>query len=181
MEPGPLEQLLGVVDAMNIDIKSMDPAFYRGLCKARLEPVLKTCETVKKHAHLEVTNLLIPGENDDEENVRALVRFIADNLGRDTPLHISRYFPRHRMSHPPTPEHALLEAWRMAAEELDYVYLGNVSAGEKADTHCPGCGTTLVNRRGYATRVTSNLVRDEASEHGKCRACGHRTNMVIGS
>ena len=93
MEQKPLADLLTLVDAMNIDIKSMNPAFYRRLCKARLEPVLAACETVKKKCHLEITNLIIPGENDSEKEIRLLVDWIAANLGRDTPLHFSQVLP----------------------------------------------------------------------------------------
>lgn len=178
MEPGPLSELLGLVDAMNIDIKSMSPSFYRRLCKGELAPVLRTCETVKKKCHLEITNLLIPEENDSERDVSKLVDFVATHLGRDTPLHISRYFPRHRLGHSPTPESSLLRAWEIAVDKLDYVYLGNMMAGDKENTFCPGCGELLIERNGYTTHLTDKLTSEGT---GKCRcgACGAGINVQL--
>ncbi len=107
----PLADLLTVIDAMNIDIKSMNPSFYRRLCKGSLDPVLAACEQVKKAGcHLEITHLLIPGENDDPAETERLADFIAVKLGPETPLHISRYFPRNKMRHDPTPESLLQRA-----------------------------------------------------------------------
>jgi len=172
MEPAPLADLLGIVDAMNIDIKSMSPAFYRKLCKAELEPVLRTCEQVKKAGcHLEITNLLITGENDAEDETRSLAAWIAGHLGRNTPLHVSRYFPRHRMQNPATPGQTLLRACRIAAEHLDYVYLGNAGGAEFSDTRCPSCKAVLIRRAGYDTRVTDTLAHDSASGRTSCAAC----------
>jgi pyruvate formate lyase activating enzyme len=158
IEPAPLHDLLSVIDAMNIDIKSMDPSFYRRICKGSLGPVLKTCETVKKAGcHLEITHLLIPGENDTPEETAALADFMATHLGRDTPLHISRYFPRYRMDHAPTPGRLLERAWEIARKRLDYVYMGNIAAGDKENTYCPGCGELLISRSGYSINITKSL------------------------
>jgi pyruvate formate lyase activating enzyme len=179
MEPGPLAELLGVVDAMNIDIKSMDPAFYRRLCKGRLTPVLRACEQARKSCHLEITNLLIPGKNDSPAEVRELAAFVAANLGADTPLHLSRYFPRHRMDLPPTPQASLLQAYEIAREKLQYVYIGNSEAGDKANTYCPSCRALLVRRRGYQTQVTPGLAAAEGSKYAKCGKCGRETGIVV--
>ncbi|MBD3391297.1 MAG: AmmeMemoRadiSam system radical SAM enzyme [Chitinivibrionales bacterium] len=177
MEPAPLDDLLRIVDAMNIDIKSMNPDFYRRLCKGELQPVLRTCETVKKHAHLEITNLLITGENDSENEIRKLVSFIATNLGSDTPLHISRYFPRYKLAHPATAERSLLSAWELAREKLDFVYLGNTHARDKADTFCPSCGALLVTRSGYRTAVTRELAR-QPDGSTRCGTCSRKIALV---
>lgn len=155
VESAPLDELIPFIDAMNIDIKSMEPAFYRRLCKARLEPVLRTCEFVKKRCHLEITNLIIPGENDSEELISRLARYIAENLGRDTPLHLSRYFPRHRYTAPPTPKATILAAWKIARQFLDYVYIGNLESGTGSDTVCPSCAATVIRRTGHAAVVLS--------------------------
>ncbi len=177
MEPSPLSDLLTVVDAMNIDIKSMDPGFYRRLCKGELEPVLRTCEAVKKRAHLEITNLLITGENDSQDDVRNLADHIAASLGKDTPLHISRYFPRHKFVKPSTPEKSLLKAWEICRDKLDYVYVGNMAAGDKGNTLCPSCGTLLIERSGYFTRTTAKLTA-KGPQGPACGMCGHAINMV---
>jgi pyruvate formate lyase activating enzyme len=178
MEPEPLEKLLTVVDAMNIDIKSMDPGFYRRMCKGDLAPVLRTCERVKRRCHLEVTNLLIPDENDSAQQVAKLAAYVAANLGDDTPLHLSRYFPRHKLDLPPTPDSSLARAWDIAREKLHYVYLGNVAAGDKAHTACPSCGTLLVKRTGYFTKITSGLARDD-NGGARCATCGSGIPILL--
>ncbi|MBN2188992.1 MAG: AmmeMemoRadiSam system radical SAM enzyme [Chitinispirillaceae bacterium] len=176
IEPAPLNDLLSIVDAMNIDIKSMNPSFYRRICKGSLEPVLKTCETVKKAGcHLEITNLLIPGENDGPEETAALADFMAIHLGKDTPLHISRYFPRYKMDHSPTPPSALERAWEIARKKLDYVYVGNIASGDRENTFCPQCGELLIARSGYSVRVDQNL---EVSP-GKHQKCGNCNTLIL--
>jgi len=172
IEPAPLNDLLSIVDAMNIDIKSMNPSFYRRICKGSLEPVLKTCEKVKKAGcHLEITHLLIPGENDRPEETTALADFMATHLGSDTPLHISRYFPRYRMDRSPTPAPLLERAYEIARKQLDYVYVGNIAAGNKENTYCPGCGELLISRSGYSVSITSSLLKtpDGKPQCNKCK------------
>jgi pyruvate formate lyase activating enzyme len=179
MEPGPLSRLLTVVDAMNIDIKSIRPGFYRRLCKARLEPVLRSCEQVKKRCHLEITNLLIPGENDSENDIGDLVDFVAGNLGKDTPLHFSRYFPRYKMDLPSTSSASLRRAKEIAQSRLDYVYVGNIDIDEGSNTHCPSCMRLLINRQGYEVSVKAALVKDSASGTAHCPYCGFQTNIIV--
>jgi pyruvate formate lyase activating enzyme len=179
MEPKPLADLAGVIDAMNIDIKSMRPEFYRKLCKAELDPVLRTCEMAKKKCHIEITNLVISGENDTEEDFRNLTDFIAVNLGKDTPLHFSRYFPRHKATYPATDGSTLLRAWEIARERLDFVYLGNIDALEKANTYCPSCGNVLIKRSGYAILPVKGLKTDAAQNTASCPACGVPTNILF--
>jgi len=181
MEPAPLRELLEVVDAMNIDIKSIRPDFYKKLCKARLEPVLKTCETVKKKCHLEITNLIIPGENDDSDEIKELAEYIAVNLGKDTPLHLSRYFPRYRMNSPPTSADILLRAWEIAREKLDYVYIGNMGGYDKSNTICPSCSSMLVERKGYSIKTASGLHGASSNHLAACPTCGRLTNITIQS
>lgn len=171
MEPEPLKELCTVIDAMNIDIKSMNPDFYRKYCKAELDPVLRTCETVAKHCHLEITNLLITEKNDSEEEIQKLVNYIAQNLGKHIPLHISRYFPRYQFRHPATPESTLYRAWDLASDKLDYVYLGNLTVKDKAHTFCPSCNKTLIRRNGYYTNITKNLHKEDDGK-GSCKNCG---------
>jgi pyruvate formate lyase activating enzyme len=178
MNPAPLKDLLSVVDAMNVDIKSMDERFYKRLCKGSLKPVLQSCETIKKHAHLEITNLLITGENDSEKDVAGLVDYIAGNLGADTPLHISRYFPRHKFSASPTDEISLIRAWEIASRKLDYVYLGNMYAGDKESTYCPSCKALLIERSGYRVRLAPQLQKGADAKAG-CSACGYNVNIIM--
>ncbi len=124
---GPLEELLPFIDAMNIDIKSMDEEFYGKLCKGRLAPVLDVARRARRNCHIEVTNLVIPAINDRDDNFERLRDWIFENLGQDTPLHFSRYFPCYKMKEPPpTPVETLKRAYEIARKKLKYVYIGNV-------------------------------------------------------
>lgn len=149
----PLAELLPLVDAMNVDVKAFTDDFYRRHCLGRLEPVLRTVASAKASGcHVEVTNLLIPGENDSPREVDALVEWLA-GVGRDIPLHFSRYFPHHRFSAPPTPPETLRRAQGQARAKLDYVYLGNVWGDGGSDTFCPACGNALITRAGFVARA----------------------------
>lgn len=170
IEPEPLMELIPFIDAMNIDIKGMNEEFYQRVCKAKLAPILRNCETVKRSCHLEITNLLIPGENDSEDDILSLFDFIASNLGSDTPLHFSRYFPRYRMHHPQTPEEKLIMAYNCSKERLHFVYLGNIDVLNRANTYCHSCLALLVERQGYRIKITDNLQKYSLT-HGICSRC----------
>ena len=122
----PLEEMLPFIDAMNIDLKSIDEDFYRKICKGRLKPVLDVIKRSVKSCHIEITNLIIPTLNDSESSIRRLVDWVYVNAGPETPLHFSRYFPCYRMNLPPTPSPTLEMAKEIAKGKLKYVYLGNV-------------------------------------------------------
>lgn len=172
VDPEPLEELLPYVDAMNIDLKALDEGFYARLCGGRLAPVLETIRRAARSTHVELTNLLVTGENDSPEQVARLADWVAEEVGRQTPLHISRYFPAYRFSAPPTPIERLLAAWEAASERLDYVYLGNVAASVGRDTLCPSCKATVIERRGYAARVVG-------LDGGCCSSCGRELPIVV--
>jgi pyruvate formate lyase activating enzyme len=170
LNPGPLAELLPLIDAANIDLKSMDDRFYRKVCKARLAPVLAAIRQV--HAagvHLEVTNLVIPGHNDTDEAVDRLVDFVA-GLDPEVPLHLSAYHPAWKLDAPATPRATLERAYARAAGRLRFVYLGNVAGGTGQDTACPGCGRTVIGRRGWRTEVKLR--------EGACPGCGARLPLV---
>ncbi len=168
--PEPLSEILPFVDAMNIDLKSMDPAFYRKICGGTLDPVLATIRTAAKATHVELTTLLYTGHNDGEEQVRKGIDFIVET-DREIPLHISRYFPMHRATAPPTPPDRLASAYRIARERLPYVYVGNVRLPGAEDTACPECRATVVRREGY--RVDAHGLSGD-----RCAACGARLRFV---
>ena len=168
VEPQPLAKLLEVIDAWNVDIKSIRPAFYRRLCKGDCAPVLRSCEQIQRTAHLEITTLLIPGENDHPHEVDTLAAWIATTLGRETPLHLSGYVPRYRMTLPPTPSATIRRACEQARGHLDYVYPGNCAAATTSDTCCPGCAATLIRREGYQVRICEDLL----SSPPRCAQCG---------
>lgn len=125
IESQPLKDLLPFVDAMNIDVKAFNDRFYQRFCHARLDKVKETVEAAIAQAHIEITTLLIPGENDVEEEISALAKWLA-GLNPDTVLHLSRYFPAYQMNLPPTPVNTLKRAREIAREHLNHVYLGNV-------------------------------------------------------
>jgi len=126
INPEPLRELMPFIDALNIDLKSMEDSFYRKYCSATLQPVLETIKTAAKSAHVELTNLVIPTLNDKEENFVKLRDWIFENLGAEAPLHFSRYFPCYKMRIPPTPLKALERAREIVVQKLKYVYLGNI-------------------------------------------------------
>lgn len=121
----PRTELLPLVDALNIDLKSIRPEFYRDYLHGDLGTVLDTIRAARAQCHVELTNLLIPGRNDSAAEVSDLVDFVA-GLGADTVLHFSRYFPRHRATEPATPVSTVEQAAAIARAKLQHVYLGNL-------------------------------------------------------
>jgi pyruvate formate lyase activating enzyme len=131
INPRPFSELAPFIDAMNIDVKSMDPAFYREICKSKLEPVLATCRAAREVGiHIEITNLIIPTLNDSSELLLRLVDFVA-GLGREVPLHFSAYFPQYKMTIAPTPHATRHKARELAADKLFYVFLGNDAISDR--------------------------------------------------
>jgi len=171
INPEPLRELLPLIDAANIDLKSMDPSFYRRVCKGRLEPILKNIKIFfEAGVNIELTNLIITEMNDSREDISELVDFVAD-ISPNIPLHFSAYYPTYKMTNPPTPSSKLFEAYDIAREKLNFVYLGNVRVEDKSDTFCPECNTRLIRRNGYATEIP-------ALKNGKCTECGFETGIL---
>lgn len=123
----PAAELLPLIDALNIDIKSMDDSFYVEQCGGHLHPVLDfAIQAVESGSHVEITNLLIPGLNDADDLVESLAKWIANHLGRETPLHLSGYYPQYKLSVPATTLKQVQHARESAMESLAYVYMGNM-------------------------------------------------------
>jgi pyruvate formate lyase activating enzyme len=161
-----LEMFHPYLDAANVDLKAFRKETYRRYVGAGLQPVLDNLKLIKQLGiWLEVTTLVIPDLNDDPAELRDAARFIALELGPDTPWHISRFFPGYKMTdRPPTPIRTLHRAQEIGLEEgLRYVYLGNVA--EESNTTCHHCGQILIRRQGYW--IAENHVR-----LGNCPACG---------
>ena len=171
VNPEPLASLLPLIDAMNIDLKAMNPEFYRKLCGATLEPVLETIRASARSTHVEITNLLVTGENDSDEAIRRVVDFVA-GIDREIPLHFSRYFPQHRFTAPPTSPDRLDAAYRIGTEKLTFVYVGNYQLPGAEDTRCPGCGATVVRRVGYRTSLVG-------LSGNRCSACSAQLRFVV--
>jgi len=126
VNPEPLEEMLPFIDAMNIDLKSIDDDFYRKVCRGRVGPVLHTIKRSAESCHVELTNLIIPDLNDSDDDLTRLVDWIYDNVGPETPLHFSRYFPCYKLDKPTTPIETLKRAEGIAKKKLKYVHLGNI-------------------------------------------------------
>jgi pyruvate formate lyase activating enzyme len=153
INPEPLEELISVTDAMNIDLKGIRREFYLRICKGKIEPVLDTIRRVAaSKVHLELTNLIITGENDSQKDIRDLIDFVASVSDR-IPVHFSAYHPDYQMDNPVTPSSTLLWAYKEASQRLKHVYIGNVSAAIGCDTVCSECGNTLVRRKGFQATI----------------------------
>lgn len=166
INPDPLIQLLPFVDAFNVDLKAFRDEFYQKNTNSRLAPVMETLRILSKAGkHFEITNLVIPGLNDDPLIFNEMIDWIATELGEYTVLHLSRYFPHHKMTTEATPLNTLLDLYRIAKEKLHYVYLGNMASYEGQNTFCPSCGELLINRNGYNVNVKG------LTKEGLCRKC----------
>lgn len=163
----PLLKILPFIDALNIDLKSFRDSFYQKYCRGSLSPVLRTIEISKSYSHIEITNLIIPGLNDKEEEIKELVDWIASQ-GKNIPLHFSRYFPCYKMNISATPISTLYKARDIAQKKLKYVYIGNIWDEEANATYCGNCKTLLIKRTGY------NIINLGLDEDGKCKHCGEK-------
>lgn len=163
----PLEEIISFTDAFNVDLKAFNNSFYRHLTGADLEPVKETLRTIAKSGkHLEITTLIIPGQNDDENEMSLETEWIANELGKDTPFHLSRYFPMYKREDPATPETKLMKLAEIASKKLNYVYVGNMISGNGQNTKCPICGKVVTKRTGYNIKI-QNL-----DQKGNCMGCG---------
>jgi len=168
MTPEAIELLAPVLDAANVDLKGFTQKYYKGICGADLAHVQEALRRMRGAGiFIEVTTLIVPGLNDDPAELEALAGFLVEELGPDTPWHISRFHPTYRLTdRPPTPVATLHRAHAIGrAAGLRYVYVGNVPGEEGESTRCPGCGAMLVERRGF--RVGKMRLKD-----GRCPDCG---------
>ncbi len=175
MSPEAIDQMALWLDAANVDLKAFTPEFYRQFCNAELEPVKQNLVRMKKAGILvEVTTLLIPGLNDEKKELEAMAGFIANDLGVDTPWHVSRFHPCYQMTdRGPTPARSLETACEIGElAGLKYVYMGNMPGSDWEHTKCPKCGSILVERRGYQ-------IKNHLSRNGSCLKCGAASDIRI--
>ena len=164
----PLNEILRFTDAFNIDLKAFNEKFYRLLTGAKLEHVKNSLKQIARSGkHLEITTLIIPGENDNEKEMELESSWIAAELGREIPFHLSRYFPTFKRENPPTMDESLNKLFEIASQKLDYVYIGNTHSKTGQNTLCSYCGTEVTIRTGYNTQFV-NL-----DNEGKCNNCGN--------
>ncbi len=168
INPKPLEELAGVLDAACIDLKGFDPKFYQELVDGELEPVLNTLKTLRRRGvHLEIVNLVIPQCNDKPQTISDMCAWIRDELGPLTPLHFSRFYPLYKMlNHFPTPVSTLEKARELALKAgLKYVYLGNIPGNPAESTYCHSCGKRIIERTAYQ-------IGEVKMKGGNCGYCG---------
>ncbi len=158
------------MDAANIDLKAFSERFYHEITGSHLQPVLETLKYIKHETSvwLELTTLIIPGENDSEAELEALTQWVVENLGSDVPLHFSAFHPDWKMQNKPrTPLQSLLQARRIALKNgIHYAYVGNVHDKTADSTYCHNCGQLLIGRDWYA------LSEWNLTTSGCCRFCG---------
>ncbi|MRR10009.1 AmmeMemoRadiSam system radical SAM enzyme [bacterium] len=170
INPAPLAQLCGVLDAANVDLKGFSDNSYGRMANTRLAPILDAIKVMRtRGVWLELGYLVIPTVNDGPGEIGALCRWVADSLGPDVPLHFLRFFPQHKLAHlPPTPAATLDSAYAIARRAgIRYVYLGNLPGHRANHTYCHRCGRLLIERRGY-------VVQRNAMRNGRCPSCRTR-------
>ena len=169
----PLEMILPYIDAFSIDLKAFTEDFYKKITSSHLQPVKDNLKFLsKRNKHIELTNLVIPTLNDDVEVFEDMIKWIANELGENTVLHISRYFPMYQLKIESTPVDKLLELFEIAKKHLNYVYLGNASINDGENTICNNCGKTVIIRQRYLVQTNG------IDKMGKCKYCGNKVVMV---
>jgi pyruvate formate lyase activating enzyme len=169
IEEEPCRELIEVIDVFSLSLKSMSPELYRTVTAGELRPVLDRMRQVYAAGrHLEISNLMVTGMNDNDAEARRVVRFVLDELGPEVPLHFVRFHPAYRHTGVArTPPDVLLRAREMAIEEgLHHCYVGNLYAPGVSDTRCRSCDALLVERFGLTVRVAGLAV------DGRCAQCG---------
>jgi pyruvate formate lyase activating enzyme len=171
MTPEAIDFAASWLDAINVDLKAFSDDYYERLCAARLQPVLDSIAYIARHTKIwmEITTLLLPGQNDSEDELKGLADFLVTQAGPDVPWHISRFYPQYKYTDSqPTPLQSMQRAEQIGkAAGLRYVYLGNVPGMKSENTYCYNCGRTLIERTGY--RVAANRIKDSM-----CPDCGVR-------
>ncbi len=162
------------MDAANIDLKAFSEKFYHRICGGHLQTVLDSLCYLYHHTDLwfEITTLLIPGENDSEQEIRAMSEWLLENLGPDVPLHFTAFHPDWKMRDKPSTPLVSLQRARQIAQQsgLHYVYVGNVHDWRADSTYCPGCGQLLIERDWY--RLGDYRLRVDSRGRGRCSHCG---------
>ncbi len=178
INPEPRKEFFTYMDAVNIDLKAFSERFYKKNCLAHLEPILDTIKYVKNNTNcwLELTTLLIEGENDSDEELEKECAWIVENLGVDTPLHFSAFHPAYKfMDRPLTKLSTLMKAYNIAKEAgLKYVYTGNVADTKTSTTYCYACSKPIIIRDGYS-------INEFNLKSGYCKFCKTKCGGVFSS
>lgn len=175
INPEPARELCKYIDAANIDIKGFTDDFYIQYTGGHLAPVLEATKIAKKSGiWVEVTYLIIPGGNDNMEEIKKFCEWVKDTLGSETPVHFSRFSPNYKLTdRAPTPYETLKKAYETAKSVgLKYVYIGNVPGNPYENTYCPNCGRIIIKRKGF-------FVEEYHINGNKCEYCGQRIPGVF--
>jgi pyruvate formate lyase activating enzyme len=168
IEDEPLKTIKPYLDGANIDLKGFTADFYKKVCGADLQGVLDAIKTYKSlGVWIELTTLVIPGYNESEEELRSIARFIHNDLGVETPWHVSAFYPTYKLTEAPrTPAKTLQRARQIGIEEgLRYVYTGNIPGADGESTYCWSCKKLVIGRYGYT--LSEYNIKDSA-----CTFCG---------
>jgi pyruvate formate lyase activating enzyme len=169
INPGPRARLAKYMAAANIDLKGFTEDYYSTMTEGRLAPVLDSIKGYKKAGvHVEITTLIVPTGNDDIRTITKMCEWIRDEVGKETPIHFSRFTPMYKLTNLPSTPVESLEAAHAAAKGigLEYVYIGNVPGHRYESTYCPKCGEMLIFRLGY-------FVGEVKIKKDKCAFCGY--------
>lgn len=166
----PLSEIIPLIDAMNIDLKTMNPDVYRKILKGDLDTVKKTIELAHEKCHIEITNLIVTGINDKTSEIDQLIDYVA-SINRNIPLHFSRYYPNYKYTKPPTSVRTIEYAYEKARTKLNYVYIGNLPAEDGSHTMCPKCGNLLIERLHFRALI-------KGLEGNLCRKCGEQIPVI---
>jgi len=167
-------KIVPYLDAINIDLKFFNNQTYQKICGAKLEPVLNNLKFIKsKGVWLEVTTLIIPGLNDSDKELVGIAEFMANELGAETPWHVSRFFPQYKMQNQDSTEEELIyKAYKIGKEAgLKYVYGGNIVSDSLENTYCPNCQELIIRRTGYDINQFHDV--------GKCAKCKQKLDLVL--
>ena len=175
--PEPRAEFYAHMDAANVDLKAFTERFYHKVCAAHLEPVLETLLYLRYETDVwfELTTLLIPGENDSDEEIDAMTGWVVERLGPDVPMHFTAFHPDWKMmDRPPTPPSTLRRARGIALRNgVRYAYVGNVSDRDGSSTYCHACGQRLIERDRYS------ILGWDVTAGGACGRCGTRIPGVF--
>ena len=174
MNEAPLAELCETLDAIKIDLKGYDETFYRDVCGAELQPILRSIKQIaRSRAHLEIVNLVVPTLNDSEKMLRGLVDWVVGEIGPDVPVHFTRFHPDYQLLNlPPTPVATLERSREMAmGRGMHYAYVGNVPDHPGNHTYCPSCGKAVIKRKGF-------FIAEMHVKKGLCAFCRAKISGV---
>jgi len=174
MNEAPLAELCETLDAIKIDLKGYDETFYRDVCGADLQPVLRSIKQIaRSRTHLEIVNLVVPTLNDSEKMLRGLIDWVVGEIGPDVPVHFTRFHPDYQLRNlPPTPVATLERSREMAmGRGMHYAYVGNVPDHPGNHTYCPSCGKAVIKRTGF-------FIAEMHVKKGLCAFCRAKISGV---